>query len=132
MRSRTMRQDRHRWQSDFPRSRLALSIAVVALLFSGLSVTFSALQWHEAHDQTSLTGRPLLDFSTNFDNQDPKVGLAVVNTGVGPAVIKSVSFFVDHKLVSDIDDVAAKILGKPNDDLFDGIDLSDGSSIAAG
>jgi hypothetical protein len=68
------------------------------------AAVFSGLQWLDARDQAFLTTKPHVDFDTEDDSDQPIVGIAIMNAGPGPALIKSVSFYVDRKPVADADE----------------------------
>lgn len=77
-------------------SAFALVISIVALVFTGL-------QEKDSHNQLLLSMKPSVDFEKDFDPDDNPVGISVGNEGPGPAVIKSVTYFVDKKAVGDVD-----------------------------
>jgi hypothetical protein len=79
--------------------------SAVAIVVSLAAATFSGLQWREAREQNFLSTRPHVDFDTEDDPDEPMVGIAIMNAGPGPALIKSVSFFVDRKPVADADEM---------------------------
>jgi hypothetical protein len=63
-------------------------------------------QRYEARENLVLSTKPHVDFEIEDDPDEPPVGVAIRNAGPGPAIIKSVTFFVDRKAVRDADDVA--------------------------
>jgi hypothetical protein len=82
----------------------------------GLSLAaaiLSGLQWIDTHQQRSFSTRPLVDFVLENDPDDAtSIGLAIKNNGPAPAILNSVTFYVDHKVVGSIDGVAE--IGKLN------------------
>jgi hypothetical protein len=76
---------------------LALIISIAATLFAGL-------QWWEAHEQRRLANDATVNVDTDTDPADNKLGVAVRNSGPGVATIKTVQYYVDGKLVTNIDD----------------------------
>jgi hypothetical protein len=83
---------------------------VIALVAAG----FTGLQWRETHNQVLLTLKPHVDFDTEDEPDFPPVGIAIINEGPGPAVVKSLAFFVDGKRVKDLSE--AEALGKISQD----------------
>jgi hypothetical protein len=83
------------WQSCG--TALSIIIAVAAAGFSGL-------QWYEARNGLLLSTRPHVDFDTEDDPDTPPIGIAISNAGPGPAIIKSVMFYVDRKPVRDAEE----------------------------
>jgi hypothetical protein len=65
---------------------------------------FTGLQWWEAHTQLLLAVKPSVDFYTANDPDSPPVGIAISNAGPGPAIVKSVTFYVDRKSVRDAEE----------------------------
>jgi hypothetical protein len=79
-------------------------VAVVSLVVAVASAAFSGLQWHDAREALLLSTRPHVDFDIEEDPDTPPVGIAITNAGPGPAVIKSIVFYVDRKPVADAHD----------------------------
>jgi hypothetical protein len=74
------------------------------IVISLVAVFFTGLQWWEAHTQLLLAVKPSVDFYTADDPDSPPVGIAISNAGPGPAIIKSVTFYVDRKSVRDAEE----------------------------
>jgi hypothetical protein len=72
----------------------------LSLIVSFTAAGFSGLQWYEGRDQLLLSTKPHVD----FDPDGLPVEIAVTNAGPGPAIIKSVVFYVDRKPVTDAED----------------------------
>lgn len=51
-----------------------------------------------------LAVKPSVDFYIGDDPDSPPVGIEVENAGPGPAIVKSVKFYVDRKPVQDAED----------------------------
>ncbi|MBV8549569.1 MAG: hypothetical protein JO126_08950 [Alphaproteobacteria bacterium] len=103
----------------------SLRVSIAALVVSCIAAVFCGLQWYEAYKQRIDAAFPLLDFLTNPDGVDSRVGLAVKNTGQVPVVISSIKYFCDHVEIQSSESCKSA-------DLSNGTDLSDGSSIAPG
>src|SRR5215469_16115921 len=71
-------------------------LSIVSTLVAGASAVFTGLQWHDARDALMLQTKPHVDFETDSDPDSPPIGIAITNAGPGPALIKSVTFYVDH------------------------------------
>jgi len=78
------------------------ALSVVAILISLIAVCFTGLQWREAHAQLLLSMRPSVNLPTEDDINEGTVGIALDNSGPGPAKIKSINYFIDKKLVGDV------------------------------
>jgi hypothetical protein len=74
---------------------------ILTALFTGLTALFAGFLWWETltHDTPAL--KPSVDIYTGADPDTPPVGISITNSGPGPALIKSVTFFVDRKPVQD-------------------------------
>lgn len=51
------------------------------------AVAFTGLQRWEAHTQLFLSVKPSVDFYTGNDPDSPPIGIAISNSGPGPATI---------------------------------------------
>jgi|SRR5208282_1128403 len=96
----------------------------------GLSLTaviFSGLQWIDTHQQKRFSARPLVDFVLENDPDDAAwIGLAIKNNGPAPAILTSITFYVDHKVVADIDGAAE--IGKLNPEIIRSEGYKEGDS----
>jgi hypothetical protein len=81
---------------------IAIVVAVVAALFAGGATVFTGLQWWEAHEQGRLANDTTVAVDVDTEPGRSKRGIIVRNTGPGVAHIKSVRYYVDGQLVSDI------------------------------
>jgi hypothetical protein len=80
----------------------------VSILIALAAVAFTWLQTREARIAELVRLRPHVDFDIEDDPDVPaNIGIAVINAGPGPALIKSVGYFVDGARVKDADAVAA-------------------------
>jgi hypothetical protein len=95
-----------------------------------LAVIFSGLQWFDAHQQKRLLVRPLVDFVLENDPADAWVGLAIKNNGPAPAIINSITFYVNRKPVADIDEAAEQ--GRLTPDSIRSAGLEEGDSLGVG
>lgn len=68
------------------------------------AVFFTGLQWWETHTQVLLSVKPSVDFYTGSDPDTPPVGIEITNAGPGPAIVRSVTFYVDRKSVRDAEE----------------------------
>jgi hypothetical protein len=95
--------------SSTRRANSAIAISIGALLLTGWQTWESHRQVVEAHEQL-LEARELrrqaneatVKIDTDTDPGDNKFGFAVRNVGPGVATIKTVKYFVDGVLVSDV------------------------------
>jgi hypothetical protein len=106
-----------------------LSLSILALAVSLLAMVFTGLQWWEAHQQKRLQTKPLVAFYIESDANEPKKGLAIDNLGPGPAVIKSIRYFVDRQLL-DEQEVLQHV--KLNPDFDHGVVLDEGDVLGVG
>ncbi|MEW6990124.1 hypothetical protein AADZ91_05475 [Colwelliaceae bacterium 6441] len=87
--------------------KLNLVIAICAILISAASFYATYLQADAAERQVKAMTLPLIQFgSGNWDKElkVPKISLNLTNAGVGPAIIKSVSFKYHGKSFDDFKD----------------------------
>ena len=103
---------------------------IVPILISLAAALFTGLQWRETHNQMALSMKPAVDFDTEADLDDPPVVIAIVNAGPGPAVIKSISFYVDRKQVKNADEAAQ--YGKLDADQLSTFEFDEGDTLAVG
>jgi hypothetical protein len=111
-------------------SRWQLVGAVVPIVISLAAALFSGLQWREAHNQLALSMKPAVDFDTEDDPDDLPVGIAITNSGPGPAVIKSITYFVDRKPVKGPEEAAQS--GKLDVDELSAFEFDEGDTLAVG
>jgi len=76
-------------------------LSVASLIVAICAAAFTGLQWQDAHNQLLLSMKPSVDFDTEDDADAPPVGVEITNAGPGPAVIKSLTYYVDRKSVKD-------------------------------
>ena len=109
---------------------VAVVLSVISLIVSVLSAVFAGLSWMETreHDRASLS--PSVYFDTEDDPKEKLVGLGIVNDGAGPAVVKTVTYYVDRRPVRGVDEALA--FGKLNADLLDTIELERDDSLGVG
>jgi hypothetical protein len=75
---------------------IAPALSILALLFTGL-------QWLDTHEQIQAAYKPLVDFDTEDDPDSFPFGISIENRGTGPAIIKSITYYVDGKPFHDVD-----------------------------
>jgi hypothetical protein len=100
------------------------------LIISVVAVAFSGLQWFESHKQASLSFRPLVDFLQDDDAADSWVGIGITNNGSAPAILKSITYYVDGKSFGTREE--ASRFGNIPTDLVRGFFISEGDSLGAG
>src|SRR5260221_4491212 len=76
---------------------------ILALVLSLGSAGFTGMMWWETRNQLIFQTKPHVYFDVERDPDEPTVGISVRNAGPGPAIIKSVAFYVDRKPVRDAD-----------------------------
>jgi len=103
----------------------------LALLIALGSAAFTGMQWHDAHRQVLFATKPHVDFDAESDPDEQPVGIAVINAGPGPAVVKSVTFYVDRKSVRDADE-AGRDYAKLDESELSFFELEPGDSLAPG
>lgn len=81
---------------------LPVILSVLAVLISFAAALFAGLQWKESHNQLLLTMRPSVGVEMNYDPEDLPVGINIQSSGPGTAVIKSLTYYVDKKVVGDM------------------------------
>jgi hypothetical protein len=81
---------------------LTIFLPAIAITISLIALYFSWQQSRDLHNQLLLSMKPSLNFMTAEDADDPPVGISIANAGPGPAIIKSVTWFVDRKPFSDV------------------------------
>ncbi len=85
--------------------RLNLILAICAILISGASFYATYLQAQSAEKQVKAMTMPLLQFTHgNYDIEKEKkvISLNIKNAGVGPAIIKDISFAYKDKQYSSL------------------------------
>jgi hypothetical protein len=108
----------------------ALWVSCASLVVAGLSAAFTGLQWREAHNQWLFSVKPHVDFDTEDDPDVPPVGIAVNNAGPGPAIVKSVTYYVDRRPVKDYNQAVE--YGKINAEIVGYFELEPGDTLAVG
>jgi hypothetical protein len=111
-------------------SRWQVVGAVVPIVISLAAALFTGLQWRETHNQLALSMKPAVDFDTEDDADDSPVGIAIANSGPGPAVIKSISYYVDRKQVKGPEEAAQ--LGKLDVEELSAFEFDEGDTLAVG
>ena len=112
------------------RSQLSFWLSIFAVVFAGLAAAFTGLQWYESRQHDALSLKPSVDFYTQDQVDIKPVGLAIENHGPGPAIIKSVTYYVNREPVKDADE--AMTYGKFNVDFNHGVELEEGDAVGVG
>jgi hypothetical protein len=103
---------------------------VASIVLSLAAALFTGLQWRETHNQLALSMKPSVDFDTEDDPDEPPIGIAIANSGPGPAVIKSVSYYVDRKQMKGPEETAQ--YGKLDVDQVSAFEFDEGDTLAVG
>ncbi len=104
------------------------ALSAAAVLISLFALLFTALQWRESHNQLLLSMKPSVDFDTETDTDEFPVGVSIGNAGPGPAIIKSITYYVDKKAIGDRDKLE-NFTDFPNMSSFD---FDEGDTLAVG
>jgi hypothetical protein len=72
--------------------------------------------------------KPSINFTTAEDEDDPPVGISIENAGPGPALIKSVTWYVNKQPFKDVDK-AMKLDDFPN---VHSLELEQGDTLGVG
>jgi len=105
-----------------------ISGTVLSILIAVAAAAFTGMQWHEAHNQLLLSMTPSINFYTEDDPDEPPVGVAINNAGPGPAVIKSITYYVDRKPLRDVNE--AIDYSKLNPDQIEYVELEENDTLA--
>jgi len=101
------------------------------LILSVATVAISWMAYNDAHTASLLSVKPSVDFLTETEVEEPMVGVAVINAGPGPAVVREIAYFVDGKRVKDAFE-ATTYLGESELDGVRYLDYDVGDILAAG
>jgi hypothetical protein len=63
------------------------------------ALLIGAYQAYEAREHDHASVKPLVSFTYELDDDQPVVGLSIANAGLGPAIVKSISAYIDGKRV---------------------------------
>jgi hypothetical protein len=99
----------------------------------GISVAALGLTLFQLFDEraaTSYAARPIIDFFTEDDSTEPKVGIEISNDGPGVAIVKKVTYYVDKKPVAD--DGVAEDKSRTDPDLIKVVEYATDDAIASG
>jgi hypothetical protein len=102
----------------------------LAIIVSVAAAAFTGLQWIEARHQTQLANEASIGFDINTEPTQRRLGVSIRNVGPGVLTIRSITYYVDHKIVTDINDAVEKAQLDPDND--HGIDLEAGDPMAVG
>jgi hypothetical protein len=106
-------------------------LALLALVVSFASASFTLLQWRESHNQLLLSMKPSIDFIWETDPDELPVSVAIGNAGPGIAVIRSITWFVDQKPLGSVREVVDSAhLNNPKNVQWE--ELDENESLAVG
>jgi hypothetical protein len=86
-----------------------LRLDVIAIAVSLIASVFTGLQWWEAREQRRLANDATVEVDVDTEPGRSKRGIIVRNTGPGVAHIKTVKYYVDGQLVSDINEAFDRV-----------------------
>lgn len=104
------------------------SAAILSLIVSMVSLYISHQQSGLSYRQLELSTKPSVDFITANDPEAPPIGLAISNSGPGPARIVWIHYYVDRKLVRDLTE--AVDYGKLSKDHFEEMEFEEDDTLA--
>ncbi|TPH18613.1 hypothetical protein [Litorilituus lipolyticus] len=93
--------------SGFSSQKLNLTLALCAILISAASFYATYLQANAAEKQVKAMTLPLLQYGTGNveeDTNEPVINFRLVNGGVGPAIVKTVTYKYHGKSSTDFFD----------------------------
>lgn len=85
-------------------SRLSIWIPVV---ISVVALCLSGYEFYDNHKRNIALDKPRVEVVQSLDEDDPEVGLKIMNLGTAPATIKDITFYVDRK-PADLETVIAE------------------------
>jgi hypothetical protein len=74
---------------------------VIAIIVSIAAAVFTGLQWLEARHQRQLNAQANIGIDIDTDFTQRRLGISIHNAGPGVASIRSIAYYVDHKVVND-------------------------------
>jgi hypothetical protein len=89
-------------------NKQAFALSLVSIFISFFAVVFAGLQWWDAHNQLISATKPMVNFAVEEANLP--LGIVIENGGLGPAIIKSLDYYLDKKRVSDWNEVMRQFL----------------------
>jgi hypothetical protein len=102
---RTGYEHAHAVMNSKPRlDAIAIIVSIVAALFAGGATVFTGLQWWDARELGRLANDATVEVDVDTEPGRSKRGIFVRNAGPGVAHIKTVKYYVDGDLVSDINE----------------------------
>lgn len=105
-------------------------LVAIPILVSLGALYCTWLQSNDTHKLVMLSMKPSVDFDTEDDPDDPPVGIKIENGGPGPAIIKSVIYYVDRKPVGDVTKMVE--VEKLNGDETQYFSFDEGDTLAVG
>jgi hypothetical protein len=122
----------------FTEQKLNLTLALCAVLISIASFYATYLQASAAEKQVKAMTLPLLQYSTgnvDAETNEPVISFSLINGGVGPAIIKTVTYKFNDKSSSDffdfLRDCCLKELKEINTHPKKSMNLSDGGYVTS-
>lgn len=83
----------------------AFFVSLLSIVFSFSTAIFVGFQAWYANNQLLFTTKPLINFDVEEDPKEPPLGIVIANDGMGPAIIKSLTYYVDKKQIGNWEDV---------------------------
>jgi hypothetical protein len=80
----------------------------IPLFISILALALSIWSAFESRRHDRLSVRPDIRFHRETNSGGKEVGLYIMNDGLGPAIIRNMRTYLDGKLISDVDEIAAQ------------------------
>jgi len=124
--------------SGFNEQKLNLTLALCAVLISIASFYATYIQANAAEQQVKAMTLPLLQYGTgnvDAETNDPVITFSLTNGGVGPAIVKSVTYKYNGKSSTDFFDYLAdcclKELKQLNANPPTSLDLSKGGYVTS-
>jgi len=111
--------------------RLPITISIVALLFSGLALVISWMEYQDNHRIAIAQGTPRIEFETAGDEEDLPVGVNIANPSGSLERIKHIAYYLDRKPIGDVDKLidAADLSDAAYEDIADGTNFAVGEKI---
>lgn len=107
------------------RTKSSNALSILSLVISAFATAIACVSLWETHEQNQRTLATSVDFMTTYDQREKTVGIAVLNSGPGPASISAIRFYVDGKQVKDADEAAK--LGNIDPETMSSVDMSGGT-----
>jgi len=111
---------------------ISITLPLVAIVVSGIALIFTFLQYRVTRDQLLLSMKPSINFDTEYDPDELPAGIKIDDAGPGPAVIQSVTYYVDKKAIGDDPDKLVAFVNLSDSDNISVMKLEKGDTLAVG